>query len=325
MNNKLYKYITKYIQTGGDVCLSPIINTLLGDVSNIRFLHNDIMYITINNKIYEYKYTKNITKIIKLYECRLMPPIAVKIGYKNSLNDDFIALCYLQTETKITNCSNVSKWSKKIKNDVNNNTCKEHIIKSYMFVKNINEQYIIMPCVSGSLSDYFKDNLDISEIEKINIILKIVYGLDCLINVNLFYTDLKTDNILYKLDEHNNCIDIIFGDIGSAFVSSSLMAKTTYPSYERRNTNGIFQYPTEKDVVWSLGILILNIIGVDISIFMYKSDIWKSSIELNIDDILAKINDDIFKILIVHIIVKEESRISLKDIIEILHEYRNIT
>jgi Protein kinase domain len=148
------------------------------------------------------------------------------------------------------------------------NICERSYVKSY--VKKNNDKvgdYIVMEYMDGNLNTYFKENFQIDNF--FNIIKKIVNHLICFVEKGLYYTDLKLRNILYRCDNENNIIEILLGDLGSFGIVDKENNKikgsvATYISYNRlkdkdNEKSNLIQNPTEEDIVWSFGIMILEI------------------------------------------------------------------
>jgi serine/threonine protein kinase len=73
---------------------------------------------------------------------------------------------------------------------------------------------------------------------KIDIIRQTLKRIDCLIDNNLFYTDIKPDNFLYCCSQNKNKIDVIIGDLGSI---------STEESINKRGFMTQYSYTSEKD------------------------------------------------------------------------------
>jgi hypothetical protein len=120
--------------------------------------------------------------------------------------------------------------------------------------------FIIMPLAKGNLTELTKllnskDSLNMDNV--INCLYRILEHLICLHEKKLFYVDLKEQNILViNNPESNEIVDVVLGDIGSAVRSIKYGPATTYPPYDKKYRG--MQTPTEEDVSWNFGIIVLN-------------------------------------------------------------------
>lgn len=274
-NAKLYKYTSKYIQNGGTICITPQINNI--KINLVVVINDSTLEITIDRMKHTYHTNTDVLPIINGYtnihfyttENKELPQFAVKMSiaseeYEDTLNDDFIALCYLQNESD--DCSNL-EWMTEPKNNIASNPCSNYIINSYMIPQiSTNPKMIIMPYAEGSLLQYNETyNKSKTVTDDIIIILyKVALGLQCLIEKDLYYMDLKAENILYKTDK-TECIDIVFGDIGSAFHISSKTTRMTFPPpnadvYYKQKVIEPVKDSMLECVIWAYEILILQLL-----------------------------------------------------------------
>lgn len=144
------------------------------------------------------------------------------------------------------------------------------IERSYALDKKI--RYIIMEHVSGNLTNmteiFYKRKLkgehDLVELYLILILLRVTYALYCLMANGLYYTDIKLENIFYRCiynDNQYSGIQILIGDLGG-MVSKDEKGVTLYPPFERKKDKGIIDKPTENDIVWGIGVLGLELLGL---------------------------------------------------------------
>ena len=184
----------------------------------------------------------------------------------------------------------------------------------------------VMDYMHGSLSD-LKGKLDSDLL--LPIIKDIAMALDCLKSKKLAYTDLKTDNILYKCSKGK--IKIVLGDIGSICRSGDYNSCTWLP-IEYLKTGG-FPKCNEATMVWGLGVIILELLKFNVNFFHYsniekfkETDIKKSHIyiyhkyyipikEKYKDYFKFKPNTLTIEDIIFSIFSKTKKRLKLRDII----------
>lgn len=297
-HQKLYKYCSKYILNGGAICNNFERNDNISVITNALIQLNTIQ-LTINNTSVIYTETKLIASSkygsVFLYESLNNPlyiPIAVKKGKKQgSLDADFIALYYLQNvntnDRTFNECFKPeSKHVTTTCNNIAHNRCRQYVVDSYMMVHN-NMQYIIMPEMNMTLTDYIKKNKSMSFDDRLNIAYLIALSLQCLIDNRLLYMDLKRDNILCNVDINTNCVDIILGDIGSAVLIDS-RGKSTFPPPDQYT--GIIENSKEEHVCWSFGVLLIYMFFSNNA--YVKQNIIKNQLFLNNNKLLKDIKPD---------------------------------
>ena len=115
----------------------------------------------------------------------------------------------------------------------------------------------LMDYMSGPLSQ-ISHTMDIQTI--FLCIKQVAYYLDCLAKKNLSYTDLKTNNILYKCV--NGELKLVLGDLGSIcdYGKSGTM---TYPPPESYSTGTFFC--NEPSMIWGLGMIMFQLMNVKMS------------------------------------------------------------
>lgn len=116
----------------------------------------------------------------------------------------------------------------------------------------------IMEKMDGDLIQYRTKNkgkIPYNEIyEIINIMAKTI---KCLIKMGIYYTDIKAQNTLYN--KKNGKLSIYLGDLGGAEPRYGRNYITTFEPFDKRKTGiGI---PTEKDLSWMFGILLLQLLN----------------------------------------------------------------
>lgn len=226
----------------------------------------------------------------------------------------------------------------KIKNCVGN------YVKSHIeFKKNHNDvgNFIIMEYMDGDLTNYIRANKPLSFDNVYNIFKELLKHIKCFAYNRLYFTDLKTDNILYKCNHQNNIIEISLGDLGGFAIINK---------YGHQIKKGIFTLPppskkidyynpniiTEKDIVWSFGIVILELLSENTREYYWdfmerKNDsVIQTIISANLTNIKNKEpqNNDIKyfvdQILSKILAVDEKDRLSFDDISKIITEYETI-
>lgn len=101
-----------------------------------------------------------------------------------------------------------------------------------------------------------------------SIIYSIANVLKCLVSKGIYYTDLKAGNILFKREKGK--IFAVLGDLGGAYIDKHGDTTATYPPIDRGDGGGFFKNPTEKDLVWMLGILTLNLLKYNTNNYSYN-------------------------------------------------------
>lgn len=143
------------------------------------------------------------------------------------------------------------------------------IVPSYSYEDSC-EKYVIMQIAAGNLSKltHLMNNQTLERmIFTLEIIRQIVTTFILLFKKNLLYIDIKPENILYQFSSENQ-IEIRLGDLGSIIPSTKEKISTiTYPSYDRLGIK--YENPTEKDIVWGIGILIISLMGLDLQQFIW--------------------------------------------------------
>jgi serine/threonine protein kinase len=140
-----------------------------------------------------------------------------------------------------------------------------------------------MDYMHGSLRNLIKKT-DINSILKI---IKLVAGyFKCLSEKGYSYTDVKTGNILYKCN--NGKIKISLGDVGS-ICEMGEQGTCTYPPAETLIEKRVVC--NEMSMVWGLGILMLELLGLNMSKLFYHQEFKKYF--KNIDLFATNVNKQI--------------------------------
>jgi hypothetical protein len=170
--------------------------------------------------------------------------IAVKYGIENSDLDQDI------------------KIIKKLKM---NNICNKKYIGSYICEKKHEKKHVIMPYMDSTLECYIRANL-LTNDEVFQIMIELFNMVICLYEDELYYTDLKTQNVLVKCIE-NNKVDLLLGDIGGIFEKDSFSSENfsfTFPCVFKMINSHKFYFNKINtlslcDVLFPLGVIFLNL------------------------------------------------------------------
>ena len=94
--------------------------------------------------------------------------------------------------------------------------------------------------------------------------------LQCLNEHKLCYTDLKMLNILFRCTG-NRTMEVVLGDVGGICEQKHVEQNaSTYPPWEWRGTRG-FPLCYESTVVWQTGVLLLEMLKINIEFLYYKN------------------------------------------------------
>jgi hypothetical protein len=236
-------------------------HAIVSTFTNPRIDIENLIDFNFDGEILKVPGTIKLTGIIAgiLTEIRYNNPIVLYGGsyglilkYENLTGQaSFIAL-------KIGNISDDMKAIRIIKGS----RCKNLIVPSVLKPK-----YLVMEFVSGNLEDLIditKINDHVGNQVLLNIIDQIIQVFKCLMDLGLFYTDIKVQNILYRCQD-NNVIQIILGDLGSAKTVFQT-ASCTFIPFDRWDDGGKIYMPRESDIVWGIGMLWLQLLGLESNI-----------------------------------------------------------
>ena len=166
-------------------------------------------------------------------------------------------------------------------------------VNSKILKNNSGENFAIMDLMDGTLEDLIKDGLTVEQ--AIEITTLIATSFNCLLP-QFAYTDLKSQNVLYKCYEDvdgNGRVKIVLGDLGSIcktnvirepvwtdiFYMASTIESTgtaTYPPAESiKNAANVLC--DEGTMVWDIGVIFLELIGHDVYDFYWGSKLIKHS------------------------------------------------
>ena len=288
---KMAKDSPKSIKKDMKICIKTNTNYLKKITFNVKKIYTVNMEkndkIVLNNK----KFTKN-KKIgsgsygdVFEYLGTENESIAVKCRTKSehSIEGDFYVLKLIKIIEKATN--------KKI----------DGIIDTW-FNDRMFKNFYIMEIMDGTIDKL----IELSNLENIFCIFyQVVKIILTLLEFDIYYTDIKLYNVLYKYNG-DNTLKILLGDIGSAVPSKIVNEKykinypyfdctSTYPAPE--NPTGVFYNPNCKDLTWGIGInLLLFITDISPEKYMYKTDILKSvnlqqEINTDIENSMSKFDE----------------------------------
>lgn len=218
-----------YRKKRGNICnnLNKFDVESIDQNTKINFIQNES--IEINDILFKYKkiLAKGTNNVV-LYRSDDNKNILIKQSTKDgNLNDDINAIEELK--------------NKKFKD-------------KFIFNHVINNDNIILEIFDNTLNTLAADYL-YKNLLSVNEYLKIIYFVIDVFNEmakdKLYYIDLKMDNLLYKC-EGVDTYKIKFGDIGS--ISKTTNALTFYPV---KNVKAF----GEKQIIWSVGVFILQMIG----------------------------------------------------------------
>ena len=219
-----------------------------------HFAYSYPKYITIDDNRYEFSRILNngTFGIVCLYQYGIWQ-ISIKI-VKNEASSD------VQIAETLKRCK----------------SCMDYIINFVVITHpEIEQQYILMEYYNGDVFDlkkvlgkYFTIN------EKLKLIIHIINACICFKKCNLYYTDLKSINLLYKFMSMNT-FSIVFGDIGSFTFKEAKHFDTTFnfpmdyldvnKDAKTENTDYIKIIGIEIYIVYTILYLFINLLDIDIS------------------------------------------------------------
>ncbi len=159
--------------------------------------------------------------------------------------------------------------------------CSQYIVNSKYFELQLDDNkirsIILMECMDGSLSNLKVDLINSLGTNKKYVITKILIcladALECLREQGLYYTDMKLENILYKIDgtAPNLKLIIKMGDLGSICKQTDMVCVATFPNILHRRST--FTNPNEYDLIYNLFIIWYALYNVkyDINNIYWKS------------------------------------------------------
>ena len=189
-----------------------------------------------------------------------------------------------------------------IKHLTKNHKCSELLVKSFVYEKQEKLEKIkciIMERAGGTLLDLINENIDLktlhvnlSNYEIVDILYAVAIAIKCLQDNNLYYTDIKSENILFR--NTNDGIRIILADLGSIKIDNvDTLYSASYFPYEFYTKNPRpYKIQTEYNHVisWGIGILILDLL------FIFNNEIPtkfidKKTLDNNRDEVLTEVKN----------------------------------
>lgn len=128
------------------------------------------------------------------------------------------------------------------------------------------KQYVtLMDIMEGSL-----DKAKLTSKNRVPVWKRVCEHLQCLNEHKLCYTDLKMLNILFRCTG-NRTMEVVLGDVGGICEQKHAEQNaSTYPPWEWRGTRG-FPLCYESTIVWQTGVLLLEMLNIDIEFLYYKN------------------------------------------------------
>lgn len=208
----------------------------------------------------------------------------------------------------------------KVGKALSNTNCHSGIIDFQEHEGDDKNMIFIMEELEGDLSDLIrKQNLTYKTIHRF--IFNIAKILECLMENDIYYTDLKSKNVLYKIK--NGFPMIYLGDLGGGMPTDEYYS-ATYPSFDRRYKEGLFKEPRESDLSWSVGVLLIEMLKENSRKFYFddiqylsKSDLSKITNEM-VNKYNKKGEPQIAKILEGTLKAEPNERLTLKEIQNII-------
>jgi hypothetical protein len=140
-------------------------------------------------------------------------------------------------------------------------------IINFKMIKRGDNTVSIMNLMNGPLSK-LSGKFGINNKYNLLLVIKdITNNLICLKNNKLAYTDLKSDNILFRC-VNKNTLETCIGDIGGINKTGKVNACTWLP-WEYRYSGG-FPIGKEETMVWSLGVVILELLKINTNNFHWS-------------------------------------------------------
>lgn len=132
----------------------------------------------------------------------------------------------------------------------------------------ISHKTIVMESMDNDLGKW---NGPVEQVE--GIMRTIVQSLQGMVAIGLYYTDMKTQNIMYRIKQDGS-LEIKFGDL-SACAYEGKWCSQTYPypttNYDFEDYDNTILKACEKVVVWGVGLVWLMLLGRLRSIIQYLS------------------------------------------------------
>lgn len=269
-------------------------------MSENRTQYDKLVHSLIPKIIIDFEYPKNITFPDELKDYKMLPidtvnnPKGFAYQYPNYItiddnryefsrilgNGSFGMVCLYQygiwqisikiVKNETSSDVQIAETLKRCK------SCMDYIINFVVITHpNIVQHYILMEHYNGDVYDlkkvlgkYFTIN------EKLKLIIHIINACICFKKCNLYYTDLKLENLLYKFMSINT-FSIVFGDIGSFTFKEAKHFDTTFnfpvdyldvnKDAKTENTDYIKIIGIEIYIVYTILYLFIHLLDIDIS------------------------------------------------------------
>jgi len=288
-------------------------------MSENRTQYDKLVHSPIPKIIIDFEYPKNITFPDELKDYKKLPidpvnnPKSFMYQYPNYItiddnryefshilsNGSFGIVCLYQYDIwqiSIKIVKNETSSDVKIAETLKRcKSCMDYIINFVVVMHpEIEQQYILMEYYNGDVFDlkkvlgkYFTIN------EKLKLIIHIINACICFKKCNLYYTDLKLENLLYKFMSMNTFL-IVFGDIGSFTNKNAHNFDLTFNfpvdyinlnrDEDTTNTQDVKTIGIERYVVYTILHLFINLLDINISTTSNILSQTKSNIKLRIDN-----------------------------------------
>ena len=231
-------------------------------------------------------YNENIINNISMSADNNLYYNNTKINVKNTkISEGTYGLVYKITDKTDSNISFALKSPKPNKYGIINELeevellnkipaeCHEFISFKVIRDRTVNYNYVIMPLITGDLSQLNVKN-NIKSIKKILYILG--KNLLCIRKYGMHYIDIKDVNTFFNCNS-NDQISVFFGDLGSMIEKSDTSYTVTFPPLELLYTKGLIYKHLITDTVytWLLGLLTLQLLKENVNGLWWGSDILK--------------------------------------------------
>ena len=120
--------------------------------------------------------------------------------------------------------------------------------------------FVIMNYMPGSLYNLIEILGKLSIEVSLTILKQLVNNLQCLLTKGFKYTDIKSENILYRFDVEDKII-VKFGDLGSIcdkYTEDPISSYPSWKSWDILDKESGYVGCDEKEMVWALGILFID-------------------------------------------------------------------
>ena len=238
-------------------------NTKNKPIDNINDFMNSCLLV--KNKTNLFKFDNLLDKNIKVNNSNIYINEQYNFKFFKKLkdDDDINVSIYNSTDDKykivvkkFKNSDLFMKESSIINIFSKNNICNNYVIDNYSIKK---YEYVLMSYGDGDLYDLFKNENIVKKslYNALFIFKKIIICYNCIYkNLNLIYTDIKLQNIVWKCEIDSPDIKILLIDFGAFNFKDDKYKEYTFPSIHLLKSNNL----TIKETVYQLGILFINIL-----------------------------------------------------------------